>query len=286
MPESFSPMKAEKVNQILLRSNFSDLNPETMLAAFEAEGIRSLEDFAERLTTALRDPKGLPQRVPYEGLFAEPTPPQVLATIEHPVPRVPFVVDGVVHDPKDIVRYNGQELSFIPQEGGTELLVLTDKSVWAPLTRTALLSRAVARGLTADSHRLGAQSVGGPSDTTLLNLAMPDNTDGVPRAMGPPVPDPAPPWTAGFTDINFGGHGLSFQPGESRRNLLEVGVWPWLDDFNDKFSSLHRTTSLCTAFDHIHFQGDLLWCGPSHHNFLNLIDLGWNDRISSFINGG
>ena len=48
----------EKLNQILIRSNFKDLTPDTLLEAFKVEGIYSLEDLAKRITTALQDPKG------------------------------------------------------------------------------------------------------------------------------------------------------------------------------------------------------------------------------------
>jgi hypothetical protein len=277
MKEIISPAKAEKVNTIILRSNFKDLTPETLLESFKAEGIRSLEDLARRFTTALRDPEGLPQPIPYEELFARPTPRDVVAAIKHPVPQIPFIVDGVEHDPEDIVRYNGQELAYIPQKGGTELLLLKDKSVWGPLVQTALLSRAVSTALLPHDYPSSPRSVGGPPDATTLNLLAGGGVG--------PVPDPPPPWTAGFVDINMDGDGLWLYSGESRRDLTKVS-WGLFDDFNDKFSSLHRTTSLCMAFEHIHFKGSSFFFGPSYENWLDLRTIGWNDRISSFINGG
>jgi hypothetical protein len=284
---NLSPATVGKIDRVIARSNFRDLTPETVLAAFEAEGIRSLEDVAQRLTAALRSDDGQPQPIPYETLFAESTPREVVAAIEHPVPEVPFVVDGVWHDPADIVRYNGQELSYIPQKGGTELLILADKRVWAPLVQTALLSRTVANGLVAHSHPLGTSIAGqgfggspgvaGPPDARTLNIFQTDS-------MGP-VPDPPPPWTAGIVDINMNGDGVWLYSGESRRDLTEVN-WGLFDDFNDTFSSLHRTTSLCMAFEHVGFTGSHLFFGPSFTNWLDLRQIGWNDRISSFINSG
>src|SRR5215212_4505619 len=100
MQDMLSPAIAEKLNTIIIRSNFPDLTPETLLDAFQAEGIGSLEDLAKRLVTILQNPEGRPQRIPYDTLFAEPTPPDIVAAIEHPVPEMPFVVDGVLYDPK------------------------------------------------------------------------------------------------------------------------------------------------------------------------------------------
>jgi hypothetical protein len=283
MKSSLSPSTVEKVNHIIIRSNFPDLTPETLLESFKAEGIRSLEDLAQRLTKALRDPEGLPQRINYEDLFSQPTPREVLETIEHQVPKVPFVVDGAIHDPEDIVRYNGQELGFIPQKGGTELLVLKDKSVWAPFLRTALLSRAVSAALMPQGIPSVAQSVGNPLDATMLNLTI----EGLPMGpFGPPVPPPLRPEVWLFTDIAYAGSGLVLYSGESRRNLLEVGDWPWVSDFNDKFSSVYRTSGLSMGFEHIHFQGSFLWLGPSDTGWYDLTHPGWNDRISSVINSG
>jgi hypothetical protein len=45
-------------------------------------------------------------------------------------------MNGVTRDPEDITRYNGEELGFIPQKGGTELLVIREKNIRAPLVRT------------------------------------------------------------------------------------------------------------------------------------------------------
>src|SRR5215217_8731459 len=103
----------EKIHQIVSGSNFKDLTLETLLMAYKEEGIQSLEDLAKRLIEALQDPKRRPQRPNYEGLFSEPTPDELLEKIEHKVPKVPFILNGVTYDPEDIVEFNGQELCFI-----------------------------------------------------------------------------------------------------------------------------------------------------------------------------
>ena len=98
-----SESNIEKVTRIIASSNFEDLTPETLLLAYEEEGIRSLEDLTQRLTEAIQDPKGRPQRLNYE-LFSKPTPSEASATIEHKVPKMPFIVNAIEHDPEDIVR--------------------------------------------------------------------------------------------------------------------------------------------------------------------------------------
>jgi hypothetical protein len=51
---------ANKVSKALAWSNVSDISAETLLAAFKAEGIASLEDLVQHMTQALQDSRGLP----------------------------------------------------------------------------------------------------------------------------------------------------------------------------------------------------------------------------------
>ena len=286
MTDILSPTSAEKVNQIVVRSNFKDLSPETLLEAFKAEGIGSLEDLAKRITSALQDPEGRPQRIPYDSLFSQPTPPDVLAKIEQQIPEVPFVVDGVLHDPKDILKYNGQELGFMLQPGGKELLVLADKTVWAPFLKTILLFRAVSSNL--ERYQYGGYTFISPQTRPIGPGASGGGASGGPVIIvGQPVPEPPPPWITLWTDDNLSGNALVLEPGESRRNLLKVGPgFPVFGDFNDKFSSLSRTSSLCMAFEHIDFQGGFLFIDRRDTNTFELRTEGFNDRISSVINSG
>jgi hypothetical protein len=56
------------------------------------------------------------------------TPPERFATIEQRVPKVAFLLNGTLYDAKDIVRYNGHELHFIPATDG--------ETIWLSTTRT------------------------------------------------------------------------------------------------------------------------------------------------------
>ena len=75
-------------------------------------------------------------------------------------------MNGVTHDPEDITRYNGEELGFIPQKGGTELLVIREKNIWAPLVRTLPVSHAAAIGMSELEQRVRWLSVGDSSRWT------------------------------------------------------------------------------------------------------------------------
>jgi hypothetical protein len=62
-----SAHQADAVMSVLSRSNFPDLAAETVMEALEAEGIRTLEDLARSLTSAMREPAGGPQSRPAQG---------------------------------------------------------------------------------------------------------------------------------------------------------------------------------------------------------------------------
>lgn len=274
----FSPNSAEKINKAIARSSYPDISVETLLAAFKAEGIESLEDLAQQMVQALQDSKGQPVRLSYSDLFTQPTPKDIRDSIVHYVPAVPFIMDGVTHDPEDITRYNGEELGFIPQEGGTQLLVIRGKDTWGPLVQTLLVSRAVAHGLNElDQYQFGGYRWVTPRNSPIIIIPPP-----------PPgtVPPPAPPWIALWTDINLSGNAIDLNPGESYRDLRNVGWWLFAGDWNDQFSSITRTSSLCMVFEHINFQGSFLFVGPSETHWLDLHSFGWGDRTSSVINSG
>jgi hypothetical protein len=97
-------------------------------------------------------------------------------------------MNGVTHDPEDITRYNGEELGFIPQKGGTELLVIREKNIWAPLVRTLPVSHAAANGMSElEQYEFGGYRWVTPQDGPVVVV-------GTPRPIpGSPVPPPAQP---------------------------------------------------------------------------------------------
>lgn len=279
MQTTLTPKTAENLTTLLMRSNYDDLSPETLLAAFQAEGVRSLEDLTQRMTQELQRSDARPQPIPYESLFTTPTPREIVERIEHSVPEVPIVVDGVTYDPQDITRFNGQEIGYIPQNGGSSLLLLTDRSVWAPFVRSAMLARSLASAV--ERYEYGGFQWNSPPEN-----AQPATFDGPVIIIPPPTEQPIPYWIAYLEHDDLNGDGLWVYSGESRRDLRYVGSWPFQSDWNDQFSSYTRTRGLSMAYEHIHFTGSWIWTGPSSSHTLSLRSFGWNDRISSVINSG
>jgi hypothetical protein len=294
MKRYLSQENLESVSRVVARSNFKDLTPDTLLTAFQEEGIQSLDDLAKQLTKALQDPKGLPEKLNYETILSRPTPRELVETIVHQVPQIPFRVDGVLYNPEDIVRFNGKELCFIGNNRSRdpELLVLEDKSVWAPFVRMTMLTRQVSADPVVMSPEGGRTRVG-PS--TFGGGGFPTSPPGKGTVIIPPGGGPTkgsiggPPETGPalvlYEHARFQGDSLSLDSGESYRDLTHVGWWVFASDWNDKISSNSDTTSLCLAFEHVGFQGSTLWLGPHLFNW-DLTALGWNDRISSVINSG
>ena len=83
-----SPRTVEQINEVMARSDFSEVTPEAILAALEAEGISSLEELARSLTEALRSPDGRPERVPFHELFSSRAPDEVQKQSRHGIPTV------------------------------------------------------------------------------------------------------------------------------------------------------------------------------------------------------
>lgn len=278
-----TPDQAETFTLIVDRSNLKDLSPETLLAAFQAEGIRSLEDLTASLSQALQERTGQAERIHYADLFREPTPSEVLKSIVQRVPEAPIIVDGEERDPREISRFDGVELGFIPQDEGKSLLLLTDKATWAPFVRTLLISRAVTNRMTSsalESYQYGGYTFVTPRNGPTIIVGQPA------IAVGPTAPDPAPPWLTLWRDINLSGSALTLYSGESRRDLTRVSWSIFGGSWNDRISSVGRTSSLCLAFEHIHFQGGFFWLGPNGVNNFDLHMAQWGDRISSVINAG
>jgi hypothetical protein len=275
-----SPRSVERINEVMARSDFSDVTPEAILAALEAEGIASLEELARSLTEALHSPDGRPERVPVHELFTRRAPDEVQKQSRHGIPTVPFVLDGVVHAPGDISRYDGEELAFFPQLDRGELVVLRDRAMWSPLVQTMHLTSMASANYkvkTETGHAGlatftgGSESGGEPGGTVIV---------------GGHPPEQPPDWMSLWTDVRLQGSALTLESGESYRDLTEVGWWIFAGDWNDQFSSMHKTSSLCGAFEHVGFTGSYIQLGPTGSHIDDLHSWGWGDRISSVINSG
>lgn len=276
-----SPRRAEALSLIIDRSHLPDLAPETLLAAFQAEGVRSLEDVAASLSRALRDAEERARPLAVETLFRDPAPPELLRSARRPVPRKPIIVHGERRDPAEITQFAGAELLYVPQEAGESLLILTDKATWGPFLRTLLLSRAVLSGASAlEQYEYGGYTFVTPRNEPVVIVGQ------GPVTPGSPVPSDAPKTLTLWSDIDLSGSAMSLDSLEYYTDLTRVSWSIFGGSWNDRISSVGRTTSVSTIHEHTHFRGDVLLVGPNDFNRLNLHEEGWGDRASSVINGG
>lgn len=63
-------------------------------------------------------------------ILRQKTPPEFVSRIVQRVPEVPFIFNGTIYDPKDITRFNGQELNFIPAPAGNHMLVVDNQALF------------------------------------------------------------------------------------------------------------------------------------------------------------
>ncbi len=290
-----SERQAHGVMALLSRSNFPDLTAETLMAAFEAEGIRSLEDLATSVTEALREPhRGGPGPVPIQEL-GQPTAPALRGTTKRPTPKLPVRVDGTLYDPQDVGRFDDDELAFFVRSRD-EIFALRDRAVWGPIIQSMFLTN-MATGLV--SRPVLAASAGSLSVTDYgpHYCPYPGYTDpwtpfsSCPYPPPPPehpapIPNPPPYVVRLATEKLWHGDHLDVGSGESYMDLTHVGWWIYAEDWNDKFMSIHQMTCLAGVFEHVHFGGDYLQIGPNTGGWSDLDLVGWGHRISAVINSG
>lgn len=113
-------MKTESGNCVLdaLRIDRIDtLTKEELVKAFNDDGIFDLESVAEHMLKRIKKDieflKTEPQLIDFAPL-GNRTSKNVASGIVHVTPEIPFVLDGVAYDPRDIHRFDGQALVYIP----------------------------------------------------------------------------------------------------------------------------------------------------------------------------
>jgi hypothetical protein len=263
-----SMRQSERIRRALARRDLEALTPEAILKAFREEGIRSLEDYARKLSAVYREGRGAPQRIDVAA-FARRTPARLAASIKHKVPEVPFVVGGVVHDPKDIARFNGRELLFVD---GDELRVYTERDASALLFQSFALYDVIEAAL----KRAGGLPSSKPSTIT-------PSTGGTVIVPPPPPSQGSPSGTPNLImcdDADYGACDLYLESGYAFPDLTECYTPPFGSGWNDCISSIYPTQCLCVFSEHINFQGSQLVSSGNS----NLTTIGWNDRISSVQN--
>src|SRR5262245_55332070 len=81
-----------------------DAAPEELAAQLRDQGIDALDVLVSVLARAATQPadrRGAAEPVDIRR-FSQPTPPELVARIQHRPPRIPFVLNGTVYDPHDV----------------------------------------------------------------------------------------------------------------------------------------------------------------------------------------
>jgi len=235
--------------------------------------------------------------------LAKLTPQDVARAITHVVPRIPFILDGVAFEPKDISRFNGRALIFTPlvqPDGSTGLQVFHDEV--RPILAGYLQTRQIASLLFPnDFPPIPGPPIPGPPNPP----GTPSGQHDYPPLVGcggitgiacgqsqqPSVPTPPlVPGTFGqvqmFDDSNYSGNWFWLAKSYMWNDLTRVSRGGFFGgDWNDEISSLAYTDTNCIYSEHINHEGSTLLIGPNMP-ISDLSLLGWNDRISSVWNYG
>lgn len=237
-----------------------------IVASLREEGITTIEQLVSRAAARQRD--GRPQNSIRVGVEAtEPGLP-----LQHSTPHFPVAVDGVVYDPNDLSRFDGSALHFLllHDESGPLLQATTDAKKIAAIKAVDVLVRP--RDFVPDRPEEG----------------LPGGRHKDPRQDHyEPPPPPQPPVTGSsiqmFSDIDWEGDWCWLDKGFQISRLSKVSrntVLMFSGDWNDHISSLSATDGFVTYFEHANFQGSSITIEP-YHPKNHLLDIGWNDRISS-----
>ncbi|WP_088362908.1 hypothetical protein [Bacillus cereus] len=221
------------------------------------------------------------------------TPPDIVSSTVQRVPQIPFYLNGVLYDPKDITRFNGQELHFVPAPSNDHMLVVDNQGIFNSWLRLLLLER---NGYSEQAPI--SQSY--PTHNVYSNQALLSSDDLRPPEVPQPGADgdlvPMPPFSLFsvggmaprefffYEHINYKGSQLILGQGRAYKNLTRVKMGLF-GNWNDEISSIRRSitaSSIVRVFEHINFTGQSLTLfGDGSIEIPSLVPMGWNDRISS-----
>jgi hypothetical protein len=242
------------------------IEPDDVLAALYDDGITSLEEVARRALQDYRDRKADPVRSqPIAAAHFRSATDQQRHTggSEYLPPDCALFIDGIAYDPKDITRFNGQDLYMVLTKSGSNQPVLsafTNNTIELALQARQALSVLDGRS-TPVAPASALSSVGDPFNFNPNNLQM-------------------------FSDVGFDGDWFWLAPGFNWPDLRNVSRDTFLfssSDWNDTISSMAGTNTTCTYYADILLGGAQLTIQP----YIQVPDLrtyGWNDQISSVVN--
>lgn len=233
---------------------------EDVIAELRSQGVDSVEATVNTLRQGVKQRKQNSANVlrPVSLRRSMPTSPELVADIVQRVPKVPWTLNGVLYDPEDITRFNGQELHFIASPSGDHMMAVDDRTLiqnWWQLTYLE------------QYRQFGNRPGGMETSTTAFS----------------PTQAHFQPYTIFADDINFGGDWLTVAADRGWLDLRDAGTF---SDWNDIISSVHLVgTRIAVIYEHIYLGGQSFTIqappGVLDYGILNLVQFGWNDRASS-----
>ena len=142
-------------------TNSDNLTVEDVLKALEEGGIRDLQQFIKRELARAKATDKAPRRASMLGPSVGK--PSRRGPAQRPV-QVPVLIDGVLYDPKDIHRFDGQILHFVAPLGDRPLQAFTGDQ-WPTAVRTFVQYRNVSSVVQWANYEPGDGSVQQTSPT-------------------------------------------------------------------------------------------------------------------------
>jgi hypothetical protein len=238
-----------------------DATIEDSAAELRGDGIDSIEAVLAHLRQDLR------QRADEQADAVRPldlrhmrkqTPPELVASIVHHVPAVPFILNGMRYEPEEITRFNGRELHFVPAPTNDHLLVIDDRELMARWWELTYLEQYRHGG---SQSGLDQQSLSGASTAGAFGET----------------------WY--WEDAGFHGFLLQLPVNRGYHDLTKVTMHIF-GNWNDEISALKMQGSGVTVLhEHINWAGSTFTYQPPSGSFgWQLEDLHWwgfGDRASS-----
>jgi hypothetical protein len=230
-----------------------DASIQDSVAELEKYGIESAGDLLSTLSEGFRVAQDAGEALDFENIPVE-TPQDLVKSIVQRVPEVPFILNGTMYDPEDIVRFNGQELHFVASLTGGHMLVVDDRQLYACWRQVTRLEQYL-------------------QDRRFLPRA--DDASTSNALLGPPNP-----LTGFYEHINCKNHLFNVRKNWGRTRLYGD---------NDEISSFVMVgTGVTELFEHVNYLGQT-WSkvlpysptGDYYHEERNLHQYGWGDRTSS-----
>ena len=198
------------------------------------------------------------------------------------MPTIPFLFNGTLYDPADIVRFNGQELHTIAAPGRDHLIVTDDGALINTWMQMTYASNYPHRAKVVTERGSGS---GGVSTTDFGSGV----GGGTPGGGGFTLPFPGhasagegPPRAILYEHINYGGASKDLFQGWGWSDLTGVyhGLFGLGGDWNDYISSIQAIPGAIWVglWEHVNQGGSSI---SLEGGSLDLTDVGWNDRASS-----